>query len=78
MNITTSTRWKKMDKTVIPTFFEIGEGALVLYLNGNLESIQGHVRFFLPGKEGMAYEWTAGSSDDVTDIVDCWFKKVIT
>jgi hypothetical protein len=67
--------FKKMDKSITPTWNEIVEGALVLYTNGHMESIHGHIRFFLKREDGTD-EWTAGSSDDVTDIVDCWFKKL--
>lgn len=74
MEITTYTAFKRFEKTTIPTFDEIKSGALVLYTNGYLESILGHIRFFEKRKDGTD-EWTAGSSDDVTDLVECWFKK---
>lgn len=67
--------YKKMDKSVTPSREEVREGALVLYTNGYLETINGHLRFFDKRPDGSD-EWTAGSSDDVTDLVECWFKKV--
>ena len=63
-----------MDKNIIPTCEEIKEGALVLYKNGHLETIAGHIRFFCKKENGLD-EWTAGSSDDVTESVECWFKR---
>lgn len=75
MELTTYTRYQKKAKSITPTFEEIKEGALVLYTNGHMESILGHIRFFLK-RQDETDEWTAGSSDDVTDLVDCWFKKL--
>ena len=75
MEITTYSQFKKMKKSITPTFDEIKEGAMVLYKNGHMESILGHIRFFDKRKDG-SYEWTAGSSDDVTDLIKCWFKKI--
>lgn len=73
MKLTIYTGFKRVNKSVTPTFKEIENGALVLYTNGYLESIMGHIRFFYKRKDGTD-EWTAGSSDDVTDLVECWFK----
>lgn len=75
MDITIYTHYKRVEKTEKPTYQDIENGALVLYTNGHLETILGHIRFFCERKDG-SHEWTAGSSDDVTDIVQCWFRKV--
>lgn len=69
------TAFRKMDKSITPTWNDLKDGALVLYTNGYLETIAGHIRFFDKRQDGTD-EWTAGSSDDVTDIVECWFKKI--
>jgi len=69
------TQFQRIDKSIIPTEEDITDGALVLYTNGHLESIFGHIRFFDKRQDGSD-EWTAGSSDDVTDLVECWFKKI--
>lgn len=74
MEITTYIGFKRVEKSVTPTWDEIKNGALVLYTNGYLETIMGHIRFFDKRKDGTD-EWTAGSSDDVTDLVECWFRK---
>lgn len=75
MNLTSYTGYQKMDKSIIPNRDEIINGALVLYVNGYMESIMNHIRFFYKRADGTD-EWTAGSSDDVTDNVECWFKKI--
>ena len=64
-----------MDKTIAPTIEQIKDGAMVLYKHGYLEPINGHIRFFDTRPDG-SIEWTAGSSDDVTDYVICWFRKI--
>ncbi len=73
--MTEYTGFKRVEKSETPTWDDILNGSLVLYKNGYLETIYGHVRFFCKREDGSD-EWTAGSSDDVTDIVDCWFKKL--
>jgi len=75
MELTIYTGYKRMEKSTTPTWDEIIDGALVLYTNGYLESIVGHVRFFAKNPDGSD-EWTAGSSDNVTRYVECWFKRV--
>lgn len=75
MEITVYSAFRRMCKETTPTNEEIEEGALVLYENRHLETISGHIRFFNKRNDGSD-EWTAGSSDDVTDDIDCWFKKV--
>jgi hypothetical protein len=74
MELTSYDGFKRVEKSVTPTSKEIEDGALVLYTNGYLETIIGHIRFFDKRHNGTM-EWTAGSSDDVTDLVDCWFRK---
>lgn len=74
MDLTTYTVYKKVEKSETPTWDEIKNGAFVLYKNGYLETISGHIRFFDKRKDGTD-KWTAGSSDDVTDNVECWFRK---
>jgi hypothetical protein len=74
MEITTYTGFKRVEKSITPTWDEVTNGALVLYTNGYLESILGHIRFFTKRQDGTD-EWTAGSSDDVTELVECWFRK---
>jgi hypothetical protein len=74
MQLTTYSSFKKIDKSITPSWDDIVAGALVLYKNGHMESIHDHIRFFDKRADGSD-EWTAGSSDDVTDLVDCWFKK---
>ena len=75
MSLTIYTSYKKVDKSITPSEDEINDGALVLYKNGFLESIGGTISFFLK-REDNTDEWTAGSSDDVTDLVECWFIKI--
>lgn len=74
MDLTTYTGYRRVEKSVTPTWDEIKDGALVLYKNGYLETIAGHIRFFDKRQDGTD-EWTAGSSDDITDNVECWFRK---
>lgn len=75
MELTIYSSYEKKNKNLIPIWEEIKDDALVLYTNGYLETIRGHIRFFNIRQDGT-YEWTAGSSDDVTDLVECWFKKI--
>ncbi len=75
MELTIYSGFKRVEKSTTPTWEEIQNGALVLYTNGYLESIKGHIRFFNKRQDGTE-EWTSGSSHDVTDIVKCWFRKV--
>ncbi len=75
MELNIYSAFQKVDKSITPTWDEIKNGSLVLYNNGYLESIYGHIRFFDKRQDGSD-EWTAGSSDDVTDSIDCWFKKL--
>lgn len=75
MEINTYSAYQRVEKSTTPTWEEIQNGALVQYTNGYLETIHGHIRFFDKRPDGTD-EWTAGSSDDVTDNIVCWFKKV--
>jgi hypothetical protein len=56
MNLTTYTGYKKVEKSETPTWDEIKDGALVLYKNGYLETIAGHIRFFDKRQDGTD-EW---------------------
>jgi len=75
MELNVYSAYQRMDKSITPTWEDETNGALVLYVNGYMETIHGHVRFFLKRQDGTD-EWTAGSSDDVTDNVECWFKRI--
>lgn len=66
--MTANTLYKRVSKYQLPTIDEMKDGALVLYTNGNMELIMPHIRTY-------DNKWVAGSSDDVTHLVECWFKK---
>ena len=74
MEINSYSAYQRVEKSITPTLEEIQNGALVQYNNGYLETISGHIRFF--ERQDGTDEWTAGSSDDVTDNIVCWFKKI--
>jgi hypothetical protein len=69
--ISTNTVWKKIEKTVYPGKDDWKTG-LVLYKNGILTPLDDLRMFGADGnKDG---KWIAGSSDNVSDDIECWFK----
>ena len=61
----------RMEKECIPSYGDIRDGALVLYENGRLQPILGHLNFYTDHLN----KWFDNDDSDITDFIVCWFKK---